>query len=218
MGRALLTLFLIAFLARAAGAQSPPATSASTEARKLAYVVPGLIEGMIRSLDAPLQPVIRATIDPSLASVNSALAAQLSNLPIPSPASGYRYDFDPTSALREKQSLGPVLAERAETIGRTIFLVPRISITPSTYRRPDLRGFHFAAARSLAGPAGGIAAVLSADTLVHLMFRSSPPIYAGLTPNIDLVCAPAVTSHITVTPNRAPRAQDRAAAWVLPRY
>jgi len=52
--------------------------------------------------------------------LNIAIASQLSGLPLPSPASGftYRFDEDTGTFVRSTQSLGPILTERAETIGR----------------------------------------------------------------------------------------------------
>jgi len=55
--------------------------------------------------------------------INIALVRQLGALPIPSPASGFTYAFDPASGtfVRSTQSFGPILADRAETIGRGRF-------------------------------------------------------------------------------------------------
>ncbi len=54
---------------------------------------------------------------------NIALASQLTSLPLPSPASGFTYSFDAATGtfLRTTQSFGPILADRAETIGRGRF-------------------------------------------------------------------------------------------------
>lgn len=54
---------------------------------------------------------------------NVALASTLSALPLPSPASGFTYSYDPASGgyTLSTQSFGPILAERAETIGRRKF-------------------------------------------------------------------------------------------------
>lgn len=56
---------------------------------------------------------------------NIAIASQLTALPLPSPASGftYRFDADTGTFVRSTQSFGPILAERAETIGRGKTLV-----------------------------------------------------------------------------------------------
>ena len=47
--------------------------------------------------------------------VNIALATTLSALPLPSPASGFTYSYDPASGgyTLSTQSFGPILAERA---------------------------------------------------------------------------------------------------------
>ena len=55
--------------------------------------------------------------------INIALVRQIGALPIPSPASGFTYAFDNSTGtfVRSTQSFGPVLADRAETIGRSRF-------------------------------------------------------------------------------------------------
>lgn len=52
--------------------------------------------------------------------MNVALATQLTTVPVPSPASGFIYKFDSTTGtfVRATRSFGPILADRAETIGR----------------------------------------------------------------------------------------------------
>jgi hypothetical protein len=50
---------------------------------------------------------------------STALVSQLVGLPLPSPASGFTYQFDATLGVfqRTTQSFGPILSDRAETIG-----------------------------------------------------------------------------------------------------
>jgi hypothetical protein len=50
---------------------------------------------------------------------NTALVSQFVTVPLPSPASGFTYQFDSSLGVfqRTTQSFGPILAERAETIG-----------------------------------------------------------------------------------------------------
>lgn len=52
--------------------------------------------------------------------VNVALTGQLTAVPLPSPASGFTYRFDPStgSFIRSTRSFGPILTDRGETIGR----------------------------------------------------------------------------------------------------
>ena len=55
--------------------------------------------------------------------INVAVASQLTALPLPSPASGFTYTFDAATGtfVRSTQSYGPILTDRAETIGRGRF-------------------------------------------------------------------------------------------------
>ena len=50
---------------------------------------------------------------------STALVSQFVTVPLPSPASGFTYQFDPSLGVfqRTTQSFGPILTERAETIG-----------------------------------------------------------------------------------------------------
>src|SRR5687768_15472382 len=50
---------------------------------------------------------------------STALVSQLVSVPLPSPAGGFTYEFDPSLGVfqRTTQSLGPILTERAETVG-----------------------------------------------------------------------------------------------------
>ena len=221
----LLILLSIAFGDVDAGAQTPAVATSPAEPRKLAYVIPSLIEGMILSLDPAFQPVIRQTINPDLASVNSALAAQLSNLPIPSPASGYRYVLDPSLGVyvRTVQSLGPVLAERGETLGRDRFF---LALTYQRYSFDriddlDLRGFTVAIPVELpVGPAGRLPAVVTAETLVHLTFSQITAHFTyGVTRNVDVSYAmPIVNSSIVVsTQPGLENRTDRQPLLILPR-
>ncbi|MGH9461906.1 MAG: hypothetical protein ACRD1X_11850 [Vicinamibacteria bacterium] len=54
---------------------------------------------------------------------NTALATELTALPLPSPASGFTYSLDAGTGevTRSTESFGPIFAERAETIGRRRF-------------------------------------------------------------------------------------------------
>ena len=52
--------------------------------------------------------------------LNLALTSQLTTIPLPSPASGFTYSFDPATGtfVRSSRSFGPILTDRGETIGR----------------------------------------------------------------------------------------------------
>src|SRR5947208_3353412 len=111
------TIVLVAFVLTGALRAQSVTTPAP---KKLAFLFTTLYEDSIQQAPAALQPFLRQQISVNQASTNLALASQLSNLPIPSPASAYSFVFDPSLGLHvpKVQSLGPVLTERAETIGK----------------------------------------------------------------------------------------------------
>ncbi len=94
--------------------------------RKLAFFLPGLYGPGITLADptAAGAPSHRAhflqSSQESLRQFNTSLISQLTALPLPSPASGFTYVVDPSlgTLTRSAQSFGPILAERAETIGK----------------------------------------------------------------------------------------------------
>src|SRR5258708_26156137 len=62
----------------------------------------------------------------SFAPINEAVVIQVSQLPIASPSSGITFTYDPalkTFSPSTEESLGPILGERASTIGRNRFYV-----------------------------------------------------------------------------------------------
>jgi hypothetical protein len=58
-----------------------------------------------------------------LTTLNDALKGQLETFPIPSPSSGFTFQFDPATGVftRTTESFGPIFAERGDTIGRRKF-------------------------------------------------------------------------------------------------
>jgi hypothetical protein len=91
---------------------------------KLAFLIPDLFgpDGLLLpnpTHEAHFESDFQANFGP----FNSALGTQLTSLPLPSPASGFTYTFDPNLGVytRSAQSYGPVLTERAETIGKEKF-------------------------------------------------------------------------------------------------
>lgn len=106
-----------------------PTTTTSTghgdgAGNKLAYILPNLYGTGGLTLPNPehlahFDSAFRSAFTP----FNSAIASQLTSLPIPSPASGFVYSVDPALgvATRSSISFGPILAERSETIGKDKF-------------------------------------------------------------------------------------------------
>jgi hypothetical protein len=102
-----------------ASAQSPP---------KLARIIPELFgpDGLKVDSRAKLpdgsdhSAHFNSAFQAEFTQFNIALASQLAAIPLPSPASGFTYTFDSSLGVfqRTTESFGPILAERAETIGR----------------------------------------------------------------------------------------------------
>ncbi len=100
-------------------ASLPPAT-ACTGKTNLLCAIPNLYGPY--GLVLP-NPGIATSFASSFQTSFAATATQLTLLPLANPASGFVYQYDPQTGLysRSSQSLGPVLTERGETIGRHKF-------------------------------------------------------------------------------------------------
>ncbi len=108
-------------LAAATGAQAQSSD-------KLAFLIPTLYgpQGLFVESDALLpngdthSAHFNSAFQAEFTQFNISLASQLSSLPLPSPASGFVYELDPALGVfkRSTRSFGPILADRAETIGK----------------------------------------------------------------------------------------------------
>src|SRR5579862_4646613 len=99
-------------------------TSAPENPGKLALVLPYIYGPDGLTLANPTHLAhFDASFQQSFLPFNSAIGSQLTTLPIPSPASGFTYSFDKSAGVytRSADSFGPILAERAETIGKDKF-------------------------------------------------------------------------------------------------
>lgn len=115
------TLFVLICLSSAALAQTQTSTSS---AGKLAFLIPKLFGPDGLTLPNPKHLAhFDSDFQNNFGPFNSAIGSQLTSLPLPSPASGFTYSFDPDLGVytRSAQSYGPILAERAETIGKDKF-------------------------------------------------------------------------------------------------
>lgn len=61
-----------------------------------------------------------AASEAQLTVINDSLRATLTNIPLPSPAAGFTFTFDPAlgALVRSTESFGPIYSQRADTIGR----------------------------------------------------------------------------------------------------
>jgi hypothetical protein len=120
----------LAILLVAAGALASP-VAARAQSQKLAFIIPDLYgpKGLIVNSEALLpdgsthSAHFNSAFQAEFTQFNISLASQLASVPLPSPASGFTYELDPALGVfkRSTQSFGPILTERAETIGKKKF-------------------------------------------------------------------------------------------------
>jgi hypothetical protein len=99
-------------------------SSREFQSSKLALLIPNLFGSAGLVLPNPDHDAhFSSAFQTNFAPFNTALAARLTSLPNPSPASGFTYTFDPAIGVynRSTSTFGPLLAERAETIGKNKF-------------------------------------------------------------------------------------------------
>jgi hypothetical protein len=118
------TVCLLGF-AGSAGAQEP--YNLAVPVANLATLFTGLYgpRGLVLDSEATLpgeQPHsahFNSDFQSNFSQFGTALVGQLVTVPLPSPASGFTYQLDPSTGVFERstKSFGPILAERAETIG-----------------------------------------------------------------------------------------------------
>ena len=104
------------------------ATGSAQDSGKLAQLIPNLFGpgGLKVDSEAKLpdgsthSAHFNSAFQAEFTQFNVALASQIAAVPLPTPASGFTYTFDDTLGVfqRSTQSFGPILTERAETIGK----------------------------------------------------------------------------------------------------
>lgn len=203
----LLCLLLSALPARAQN----PTSSESVRVDKLAFVLPSIVQRLIGNIDPTLQPIVTRALTPTItapfASLNAAVVTQLSNLPVSSPASGTRYQFDRQLGVYVPfaQSLGPILAERAETIGagRFLFAITHQQFAFDRADDLDLRSIDASVPFEISGLPGlppGLTGIGGAHTYVGLHLNETTAYFTyGVAHWLDVSLAtPVVSSSMTV--------------------
>jgi Putative MetA-pathway of phenol degradation len=104
------------------------AAPAAAQQQKLIYVLPDLFgpDGLRVDSEAVLpngethSAHFNSSFQQSFLPFTSALASQLASVPLPTPASGFTFTYDPALGVfkRTTNSYGPILTDRAETLGR----------------------------------------------------------------------------------------------------
>ena len=140
-----------------------------------------------------------------------ALTSQLVSLPQPAPAAGFTYQFDPALGVftRTTNSFGPILSERAETIGRQ-----RLSLGFATQRLSfdsieglDLKRIPAVFTHDNAQLRGGREDVISTlNAIDATVTRSTAFLSYGVTNRLDVsVAIPVVDINLLVTSNATVR-------------
>ena len=139
--------------------------------------------------------------------MNIALTSQLTAVPLPSPASGFTYKFDPSTGtfVRSTRSFGPILTDRGETIGRgriafganfqsfSFDRLDGVTLTdiPAVFRHDDYRT-----------TAGRSDVISTRNTIDASVSQFSAALTFGLTDCIDVAVAiPLVRTRISLLSN-----------------
>jgi hypothetical protein len=147
---------------------------------------------------------------------NIALASQLASIPLPSPASGFTYEFEPTLGIfqRTTDSFGPVYADRAETIGKGKFT---ISTAYQNFRFDRIEGLDLDSLPAVfthdgAAPGGRADVVTTTNSIDASVDQFAFFATYGLTARLDVSLAvPFVNAKLTVVSDTVVRRIGTAA-------
>ena len=134
----------------------------------------------------------------------TALVSQFVTVPLPSPASGFTYQFDPSLGVfqRTTQSFGPIVAERAETIGarRVSFGFTTQRFTFDTVEGLDLRKVPAVFTHDDATLLGGRQDVVTTlNSIEARVTQATVFVTAGLSDRVDVSLAvPFISNYIKV--------------------
>jgi hypothetical protein len=135
----------------------------------------------------------------------TALTSQIVSVPLPSPASGFTYQFDPGLGVftRSTTSFGPILSERADTIGarRLSIGFAYQSLAFDSIEGMDLHAIPAVFTHDNAELRGGREDVVTTvNTIDATVTRSAAFLSYGVTNSLDLSLAiPYITTDIEVT-------------------
>ena len=139
--------------------------------------------------------------------VNIALTSQLTAIPLPSPASGFTYQFDAATGtfVRSTRSFGPILSDRAETIGKGRLA---FGFSNQFFSFDHLDGVSLSAVPAVFRHdsfelGGGRADVVSTtNTIEATVSQFAGALTYGLTSRIDLSLAvPLIKTHLSLLSN-----------------
>jgi hypothetical protein len=192
---------------------------------RLAFIIPNLYgpAGLVVDSEARLpdgsthSAHFNSAFQAEFTQFNVSLASQLASVPLPSPASGFTYELDTTLGVfkRSTQSFGPILADRAETIGKkkTSFGFNYQSFHFDTLEGIDLE--HVPAVFTHDTPApGGRSDVVTTDNSIDLRVSQLISYLSyGLTDRVDIsVALPVVNVDLGVVSDATLRRIGTAAS------
>ncbi len=138
---------------------------------------------------------------------STALVNQLVNAPLPSPGSGFTFRFDPSLGVFERttQSFGPILAERADTIGngRVSFGATYQRFTFDTIEGLDLQRVPAVFTHDNAQLLGGREDVVTTENAITVIVgQFTSFLTVGIGDRFDLsLAAPVITNDLKVVSN-----------------
>lgn len=134
----------------------------------------------------------------------TAIASRLVSVPLPSPASGFTYEFDPSLGVfsRTTNSFGPILAERADTIGggRVSFGFAFQRFAFDTIEDFDLRNVPAVFTHDGFNLRGGRDDVVTTENSIHARINQTTAFLTyGVTDSIDIsIGVPIINTSLTV--------------------
>jgi hypothetical protein len=209
----IVVLVCVVGLARPASAQDPynlaaPVNDLATIFTDL-YGPEGLILDSLATLpgEQPHRAHFNSDFQFNFSQFSTALVGQIGSLPLPSPASSFTFQFDPSLGVfqRTTQSFGPILAERADTIGAR-----RVSVgfafqrfTFDTVEGLDLRRVPAVFTHDNAALLGGREDVVTTSNAIEAsVAQSTTFVTVGITDRFDVsVALPFVSNSIKVVSN-----------------
>jgi hypothetical protein len=204
---------MMVLLALAAPAQAQAPINLSVRVTELSQIFTQLYgqEGLVVNSLTPLETGeshsghFNSGFESEFSQFGTALTGQIVSLPLPPPASGFTYKFDPGLGVftRTSTSFGPIMSERHETIGghRVSFGFAHQRLSFDTIEGLDLGRvpavFTHDHAELLGGREDVITTVNDIDATVT---RSATFFSYGITNSLDVsVVVPFITADIVVT-------------------
>lgn len=210
-------------LAVLAAVASPAAVQAQDG--NLAFLIPNLYgpRGLIVDSEALLpdgsthSAHFNSAFQAEFTQFNISLASQLASVPLPSPASGFTYELDPALGVfkRSTQSFGPILAERAETIGKKKFSLGfnYQHFTFDSIEGVDLDDVPAVFTHDGAAPGGRADVVTTSNAIDLKVGQFTTFLSYGLGDQVDLsVAVPVVSVDLGVVSNATVRRIGTAAS------